>query len=494
MAPYQNLTIRLIVYMLIIAAAACLVVALYGLQNRMPAGYFVDHWHVNGITYKEFEQQLNEQIKLVQQQPLRLVSEQPDMKLTTVTTTMEQLGLRVSLEDVLEPLTQLRSGSPWSRALSRWQLNNRHQALRYEFEPAVLHGVLLQQFPSLYAQQPSPAQRIVGPTDQISYIPDKHVSRIDETALLQQLRDAVRPLGKVSQAPSRSEESRGPVDIPLSFVTQNPELTLSILQAQGVDRKISEFSTPLLQTSEGRLHNVRSTASTIHDLLMKPGEVFDYATYITQTEARFGFQEAPVIVNGKLVPGIGGGICQVSSTLYNAVLRAGLAIVERRHHSLPVSYVALGQDATFAAGHINFQFRNSTDKYLLIRTSVDDRQMTVKLFGQIPLDTTYAIESFTIRTLQPEIRYVANPTLSPGKQQLISEGRPGYVVDTLRYKKQADRIIAQERISQDTYAAQPTIIAIYPSTSSGQPNPKLQPSKPYEAPLIEDGVKGPLYR
>jgi vancomycin resistance protein YoaR len=491
---YRNPYIRLFVYILMITAIACLGIALYGLQNRMPAGYTIDEWHVGGITYMEFEQQLTEHTQLVQQQPIRLVSTLPDLKLPAFTATMEQLGLRVSVEDVLVPLAQLRTGSPWTRAVSRWQLRERHQALRYEFDPAVLHGALLLQLSTLYGQQPSPAQRVVGPTDEISYIPDRPVNRVDETALLQQLQKEIRPLGTRDRISSQSEESVVPIDIPLSFVTQKPDLTLSVLQAQGVDRKISEFSTPLMQTSEGRLHNVRSTASTIHDLLMKPGDTFDYATYIAQTEARFGFQEAPVIVNGKLVPGIGGGICQVSSTLYNAVLRAGLTIVERRHHSLPVSYVPLGQDATFAAGHINFQFRNSTDKYLLIRTSVDDRQMTVKLFGQIPIDTTYAIESHTIRTLQPEIRYVANPTLSPGKKQLISEGRPGYVVDTIRYKKQADRIISQERISLDTYAAQPTIIAVYPTTPSGQPDPKLQPAKPYEAPLVEDGIKGPVYR
>lgn len=490
---YRNHYIRLFVYMLMITAIACLGIALYGLQNRMPAGYTIDEWHVEGITYKEFEQQITEHTQLVRQQPIRLVSTLPDMKLPAFTATMEQLGLRVSVEEALMPLAQLRMGSPWTRALNRWQLRERHQTLRYEFDPAVLHGALLQHLSTLYGQQPSPAQRIVGPTDEISYIPDRPVNRVDEAALLQQLQKEIRPLGR-NQISSQSEESVVPVNIPLSFVIQKPDLTLSVLQAQGVDRKISEFSTPLMQKSEGRLHNVRSTASTIHDLLMKPGETFDYATYIAQTEARFGFQEAPVIVNGKLVPGIGGGICQVSSTLYNAVLRAGLTIVERRHHSLPVSYVPLGQDATFAAGHINFQFRNSTDKYLLIRTSVDDRQMTVKLFGQIPIDTTYAIESHTIRMLQPEIRYVANPTLSPGKKQLISEGKPGYVVDTIRYKKQADRIISQERISLDTYAAQPTIIAVYPTTPSGQPDPKLQPAKPYEAPLVEDGIKGPVYR
>ncbi|UUZ82649.1 VanW family protein [Paenibacillus sp. P26] len=187
--------------------------------------------------------------------------------------------------------------------------------------------------------------------------------------------------------------------------------------------------------SEGRVHNVRSTAATIQDVLLKPGEVFNYAPYIEQTEKTFGFKEAPVIVNGKLVPGIGGGICQVSSTLYNAVLRAGLAIVERRSHSLPVSYVPLGQDATFASGHINFKFKNSTEHYLLIRTMSDDRSLTVKLFGQTPQNLTYDVESVTVETLRPPVKYVLNPALPAGKQETVVQGKPGYVVETYRIQR-----------------------------------------------------------
>ncbi|MDF2961211.1 MAG: VanW family protein, partial [Paenibacillus sp.] len=201
----------------------------------------------------------------------------------------------------------------------------------------------------------------------------------------------------------------------------------------------------------------------------------------------------PVILNGKLVPGIGGGICQVSSTLYNAVLRAGLHIVERRNHSLPVSYVPLGQDATFASGYINFKFRNSTDHHLLIRTATDDQKITVKLFGQIPSDLTYTIESKTIETLPIPIKYVVNPTLPNGKQQKINEGKPGYIVETFRYKIKNGVTISQERISRDTYSAQPTVIA---RNENGIPEGEAAPapSRQPQAPLIEDGIKGPVFR
>jgi vancomycin resistance protein YoaR len=489
MVQRQNGYLRILASVLFIVAVICSAIAWYGVQNNLPSGFTVDGWHAGGSSITEFEHILTDKKKLLLQQPVQLISQQPDIPMTPSQGTMEQLGLQVPLQNVLDQLTPLRTGSPFARAVYRWQLRNRHYTIPYEIDATTLHTFLTGQFPALYDKQPVHAQRIVGPTDTISYIPESYVMRIDETALLQRLKEAFPSLGT-------STKSAEPQSILLSFVKQEPSLTLRTLQDQGVDRKISEFTTALLLNGEGRLHNIRSTAASIHDLLMKPGDVFDYAAYITQTEAQFGFKEAPVIVNGKLVPGIGGGICQVSSTLYNAVLRAGLSIIERRNHSLPVSYVPLGQDATFAAGHINFKFRNNTEKYLLIRTSVDDQGMTVKLFGQIPSDITYTIESKTVRTLQPEIKYVVNPTLPPGQRRTVAEGRSGYVVDTYRYKKQNGRLIGQERISQDTYAAQPTVIAIRQGSKENKPEPDngVPPGKPYEAPLIEDGVKGPLFR
>jgi vancomycin resistance protein YoaR len=530
MVQQRTVLVRLLVFVLITITLVCLSIALYGLQSRLPAGLTVDGWDAGGLPWTEFEQQLADKKLLLLEQPIQLVSGQPDIPFPPSSWTTEQLGLQVSLQDVLDPLAALRAGSPFERAISRWRLRNHDLSIRYEIDAAKLHTLLIQKLPAFYEQQPVNAQRIVGPTDTISYVPELDAIRIDETALLEQLKAAVPQLttirgtnGQHTGVPTTitgasvqhtsahaqpapdadkhigetsTDKDGGHFKVTVTFAKQKPALTLRMLQDQGVDYKINEFTTTLLQNSEGRLHNIRSTAAAIHDLLLKPGDVFDYAAYIALTEAQYGFKEAPVILNGKLVPGIGGGICQVSSTLYNAVLRAGLTIVERRNHSLPVSYVPLGQDATFAAGHINFQFRNSTEKYLLIRTSMDDQRMTVKLFGHTPPDITYTVESTTVRTLQPETKYVANPNLPSGKQQTISEGKPGYVVDTFRYKKQNGQLIGQERISQDTYAAQPTVIAIR-QNAGGTTEPEHgagQGGKTYKTPLIEDGVKGPTFR
>lgn len=276
------------------------------------------------------------------------------------------------------------------------------------------------------------------------------------------------------------------LQIVLPIYEEAPPVTVKSLQAQGVERKIIEFSTPIIDASAGRLHNVKAPAAVIQDMLLKPGEIFDYAKVVEQAEKQFGFQESKVILNGKLVNGVGGGICQVSTTLYNAALLSGLEIVERRNHTLPISYAPIGLDATFSSGWINFRFRNSTGAYLLIRTETTKTKFTVKLFGRMPGDISYEVETRKLKEIPPGVQYVSNPQLKANERVKLVDGKPGYVVETYRITKKNGTVIARDKISRDHYAPQPTIIAVKKASSS-------QPAKPDKA-KVEDGVKGPVYR
>ncbi|GLI10128.1 vancomycin resistance protein [Paenibacillus tyrfis] len=482
---------------LILMLAIFLSVTAYGSLARVPAGVRVAGWPIGGLSWPALEHQLASKTSALLEQKVRLTV--PGVG--SAERTLRQLGLEINGQELLAQLQPVREGPPYRRAAARWRLRGASLALTPALSADKLRAAMGEAFPQVYARKPTDAKRLIDATDAISYVPEAHVERVDEAKLLSRLQAALPNWGAVAAVPESAGESRQqvpaaiPLDVPM--LSQEPAITEQALRAQGIIRKIGEFTTvsppaPAAVSIEGRVHNVRSTAASLQDVLLKPGEVFDYAPVIERTEKRFGFKEAPVIVNGKLVPGIGGGICQVSSTLYNAVLRAGLAVVERRNHSLPVSYVALGQDATFATGHINFKFRNSTDHYLLIRTSSDERSVTVKLFGQTPPDITYEIESKTLETLAPPVKYVLNPSLPSGKQEIVMQGKPGYVVETFRYKKQNGGVISQEKVSRDTYHAQPTVIAS--GGGSGTLDRTAPPPGESPAPLIEDGVRGPTFR
>lgn len=150
-----------------------------------------------------------------------------------------------------------------------------------------------------------------------------------------------------------------PVVIPLE-----PEITVDIYR--NITQKKGAFAT--WYGNGGRAENIRLAASYINNHLLAPGEVFSFNEVTGHSTPGRGYQLAPIIVGNTVIPGYGGGVCQVSTTLYNAALNAGLDIVERFPHSRPVGYVGIGRDAT-VSDHLDFKFRNNTNNHILIKGS-----------------------------------------------------------------------------------------------------------------------------
>lgn len=143
---------------------------------------------------------------------------------------------------------------------------------------------------------------------------------------------------------------------------------------------IAQYSTNFDSSLVNRTENLRLAAKALDGKLLAPGEQFSFNESVGERTAEAGYKEALIIVGNTFTPGLGGGVCQVSSTLYNAVILAHLEIVERHRHSLPVEYVPPGQDATVAFPTLDFKFRNSTDAYLLIRSFIERNTLTFRLY------------------------------------------------------------------------------------------------------------------
>jgi len=148
-----------------------------------------------------------------------------------------------------------------------------------------------------------------------------------------------------------------------------------------IEEVISSFSTVLIQpmSTEAIISNLRVKESITQCCF--PVRHFPWMLLWGQ-EQRKWLQDAPVIVKGRLIEGVGGGVCQVTSTLYVAVLKAKLEVVERVKHSMPLGYVEPGQDATISEGYIDFKFRNNTDRACLISASVVGNRIDIKLLEQ----------------------------------------------------------------------------------------------------------------
>lgn len=148
------------------------------------------------------------------------------------------------------------------------------------------------------------------------------------------------------------------------------------------ETEISSFSTEILDDSEGRLNNIKITCDKISGTIIDPGKEFSFNTIVGQPTKEDGYEEAAIIVNHHREEGIGGGNCQVSSTLYNAVLTAGgLTVTERHEHGEEVGYLPLGKDATVSYGSsLDFKFKNDNNYKIKIAVSSDNKNITAKIY------------------------------------------------------------------------------------------------------------------
>lgn len=169
--------------------------------------------------------------------------------------------------------------------------------------------------------------------------------------------------------------------VTIQIVKTMPSITEAELRSKIFTGELAHYSSKYNPKKTNRSHNVALAAQKINGKILAPGEVFSYNDTVGRRTIANGFLNAPVYENGKSVDGIGGGVCQVSSTLYSAVLYADLGIVTRSNHSLPVSYVPLGQDATVADGSIDFKFQNTTDYPIKIEAAASNGTVTISLIG-----------------------------------------------------------------------------------------------------------------
>lgn len=239
----------------------------------------------------------------------------------------------------------------------------------------------------------------------------------------------------------------------------SPEVTKRDLEILDVSQVMISFHTDIAAGDANRVHNIDLGSRAINGYLLGPGEIFSFSETVGRATRERGYREAPVIVGDELVPGVGGGLCQVSSTLYNAALLANLEIVERHNHSLTVAYLPLGRDAAVADGHLDLIFRNDTGKYLLIGAELADMRLTFRIFGP-SMEERVELVSSDLSTVEPPEIYRETDDLPVGVTELQQVGKPGYHVTTWRVVYQGESELSREIVSRDYYRPTPTVYLV----------------------------------
>jgi vancomycin resistance protein YoaR len=223
-----------------------------------------------------------------------------------------------------------------------------------------------------------------------------------------------------------------------------PDYTTEEIVAMGIDARLGEFTTSFDATKANRVYNISVAAGALNSLLVKPGEVVSFNKIVGPRSSEAGYKTAPTIINNEFVDALGGGVCQVSTTLYNAVLLAGLEVVERHSHSLPVTYVPAGRDATVVYEGADFRFRNNTDKYLYLRTLVTGNKLTIKIFGNKNYIRSVRIQSWVTEVFKPKTIRREDPNLEIGKAVVKQKGISGCYARAERRFIAGDKTVREE--------------------------------------------------
>ncbi|AFM42336.1 putative vancomycin resistance protein [Desulfosporosinus acidiphilus SJ4] len=246
------------------------------------------------------------------------------------------------------------------------------------------------------------------------------------------------------------------IEVPLAEVPA--AVSTESLKALAFDSVIGEYSTKFSTGEVNRTENLTAAAKALNGKVIKPGGTFSFNQAVGPREAENGYKQAYVIINGEYVKGTGGGVCQVSSTLYNAVLLSNLKVAERVPHDVAVTYVPAGQDATVNYPNIDFKFQNNTGSLVYLKSDVKPGVLTIKLYGKKNGQTVRIERQVEKVTKYKTIRRY-DASLPKGRIKVEQTGTNGTIVSV--YKVIQDNgSVTKQLVGRDSYAPANRILKV----------------------------------
>ena len=256
--------------------------------------------------------------------------------------------------------------------------------------------------------------------------------------------------------------------IEMTTLTLRPEVTSEeLLTKLGFPDVLGAYSTTIKlegDYADGKFHNIKLATKKINGVILQPGGTFSFNGLVGNGVYKDGFVDGLIISNGKLLPFEGGGICQVSTTIYNAALKVDAEITRRYNHSIHVdqtAYVPLGLGASvFGEIGKDFKFKNTYTNPVLIQAMVEGNILTTTIYGLKEEEKFVEITTADKEIIESPVEEIKDPTLEAGEVKVVQQGYDGYKVKVYRTVKVEGEIVKKELISSDTYKAMPTIVKV----------------------------------
>lgn len=279
--------------------------------------------------------------------------------------------------------------------------------------------------------------------------------------------------------------------VTLPLITQDPDVTVKSekLKEMGIVEFVSAGETDFSGSPGNRVHNIRTGLSKFQGVIVKPNEEFSFGDTIGAINGSTGYLRELVIKGNKTIPEYGGGLCQVSTTAYRAVLAAGYPITDRRNHSYMVSYYKpLGLDATYYEGGQDIKFLNDTPHHILMQSFAEGSNTHYNFYGTKPKRTVHMIGPYYSNWRSaPAAKTEYSSSLAPGQRQVVGHAVPGVNVTWYRHVIYNDEMVKDEKTGKkknkdfvetifSNYQARPNYYIIGGAAPSADPAPTATPA------------------
>lgn len=354
-------------------------------------------------------------------------------------------GLRVDVGAAVRRAYQLgRHPNLLERAWERWRLWT--GPVTVEVPWRVDHGRLraFVRRVSRTVHVPPKEGRLVVVSGRVEVVPGQVGAALDEAHAVHALRTALLSFSR---------------EVELRVKVLQPVWTAERLRALGISGRVASFSTRVSPDPD-RTHNIALAASRLRGVLLPTGSELSFNEVVGPRTREAGFRDAPVLVEDELVPGDGGGVCQVSSTLFNAALLADLAVTRRANHTQPVPYVPLGRDATVVYGSLDLRVRNEGPPVLLWSELAGDR-LVVSFYGRPRPQRRIRVLVERVEGIPPPLGTVVRPDPGlPSGEVRVLPARPGYRATTVREVWEAGVLVRREVVARSVYRPVPRTVRV----------------------------------
>ncbi len=355
------------------------------------------------------------------------------------------INFAVDIDATIEEAWSYGHDGPWWERIKKIRMASQYgyeKPLEFNWDEGKLTQ-LIEQWQSMIARQPRNATLSIMSG---GIIPEEQGRSLSS--------DDLRPL--ILAAFMKTEDEA--VALPVTILY--PEITTAEIGSAGIQELLSVYSTLFNSQDDNRSMNIRVAAWKVNGYILYPNKIFSFNDIVGPREKVYGFKEALEIMDGEFVRGVGGGICQLSSTLYNAALLANLKIIERHNHSRPLSYIPLGRDATVVFGALDFKFVNNTPNPIMIMAEVRDNKLLVGIFGKKVLLEKVEIVSVDQEVIPQAVLKQDDKSLYVGEFKIDKQGKPGYTITTLRIVRVGNKETKREILSRDYYLPDNTVMKV----------------------------------